>query len=161
MRPGVAPMAVEIVLGESRASTGQLEQFFCRNLAQHREVEIAMIRIKRVYDPSAEEDGVRFLVERLWPRGMKKEALHMAAWCKDVAPSDKLRRWFGHDPAKWKEFQQRYRAELAVKNAGCQPLFDAARRGSITLLYSARDTQHNNAVVLKSYLEEGLTGKKD
>jgi len=134
---------------------------FCRNLAQHWEVEIAMIRIKRVYDPSAEEDGVRFLVERLWPRGMKKEALHMAAWCKDVAPSDKLRRWFGHDPAKWKEFQRRYRAELAVKNAGCQPLFDAARRGSITLLYSARDTQHNNAVVLKSYLEEGLTGKKD
>jgi uncharacterized protein YeaO (DUF488 family) len=133
---------------------------FCLNLAQHRELETVMIRIKRVYDPSAEEDGLRFLVERLWPRGMKKEALHMAAWCKDVAPSDKLRRWFGHDPAKWKEFQQRYRAELAVKNAGCQPLFDAARRGSITLLYSARDTQHNNAVVLKSYLEEGLTAKK-
>jgi uncharacterized protein YeaO (DUF488 family) len=119
-----------------------------------------MIRIKRVYDPSAKEDGARFLVERLWPRGMKKEALHMAAWCKDAAPSDELRRWFNHDPGKWKEFQRRYRAELSDNCAACQPLLDATEQGNITLLYSAHDTEHNSAVVLKSYLEEGLTGKK-
>jgi uncharacterized protein YeaO (DUF488 family) len=119
-----------------------------------------MIQIKRVYDPSAKKDGARFLVERLWPRGMKKEALHMDAWVKDVAPSDDLRRWFRHDPTKWKEFQRRYRAELADNLAACQPLLDAAKQGNIALLFSAHDTEHNNAVVLKSYLEEGLTGKK-
>jgi uncharacterized protein YeaO (DUF488 family) len=117
-----------------------------------------MIQIKRVYDPSAKEDGVRFLVERLWPRGMKKEALQMDAWCKDLAPSSELRRWFSHDPAKWKEFQRRYRAELADNPAACQPLFDAAKQGNMTLLYSAHDTEHNSARVLKSYLEERLRG---
>ena len=119
-----------------------------------------MIQIKRVYDVPGKEDGLRFLVERLWPRGMKKETLHMEAWYKKVAPSNELRRWFNHDPAKWKEFQRRYRAELAADCAACQPLLDAAEQGDITLLYSAHDTEHNNAVVLKSYLEEGLTGKK-
>ena len=119
-----------------------------------------MIQIKRVYDRPGKEDGERFLVERLWPRGMKKEALHMAAWYKGVAPSDELRRWFRHDPAKWKEFQRRYRAELSDNFAAWQPLLDAAKQGNITLLYSAHDTEHNNAVVLKSYLEEGLAGKK-
>ena len=74
---------------------------------------MTVIRIKRVYEPSAKEDGARFLVERLWPRGMKKDALHMDAWYKNLAPSGDLRRWFNHDPAKWKEFQRRYRAELA------------------------------------------------
>jgi uncharacterized protein YeaO (DUF488 family) len=72
-----------------------------------------MIQIKRVYEPAAKEDGARFLVERLWPRGMKKEALPMETWCRDAAPSGDLRHWFSHDPAKWKEFQRRYRAELA------------------------------------------------
>jgi uncharacterized protein YeaO (DUF488 family) len=115
-----------------------------------------MIQIKRVYELPAKEDGTRFLVERLWPRGMKKEALQMAAWCKDSSPSPELRRWFGHDMAKWKEFQRRYRDELTDNLAACQPLLDAARQGNITLLYSARDTEHNSAVVLKSYLEEGL-----
>jgi uncharacterized protein YeaO (DUF488 family) len=114
-----------------------------------------MIKTKRVYDPPAKEDGTRFLVERLWPRGMKKEAVHLAAWCKQVAPSNELRRWFSHDAAKWKEFQHRYRAELAGNRAACQPLFDAALQGNITLLYSAHDTAHNSALVLKSYLEEG------
>jgi len=119
-----------------------------------------MIQIKRVYEPAAKEDGARFLVERLWPRGMKKEALPMQAWCRDAAPSDDLRHWFSHDPAKWKEFQRRYRAELAGNLAACQPLLDAARQGNITLLYSAHDTKHNNAIALKSYLEGRLTGKK-
>jgi uncharacterized protein YeaO (DUF488 family) len=120
-----------------------------------------MIQIKRVYEPPANEDGARFLVERLWPRGMKKDALQMVAWCKDSAPSADLRRWFGHDPAKWKEFQRRYRAELTDNLAACQPLLYAARQGNITLLYSAHDTEHNSAVVLKSWLEEGLAEKKN
>jgi uncharacterized protein YeaO (DUF488 family) len=117
---------------------------------------MTVIQIKRVYDPSAKEDGARFLVERLWPRGMKKDALRMDAWCKNLAPSRDLRRWFSHDPAKWKEFQRRYRAELADNPAACQPLLDSAKQGNITLLYSAHDTGHNNALALKSYLEERL-----
>jgi uncharacterized protein YeaO (DUF488 family) len=117
---------------------------------------MTVIRIKRVYEPSAKEDGARFLVERLWPRGMKKDALHMDAWFKNLAPSAALRRWFNHDPAKWKEFQRRYRAELAGNSAAYQPLLDAAKQGHITLLYSAHDTEHNNAIALKSYLEERL-----
>jgi uncharacterized protein YeaO (DUF488 family) len=116
-----------------------------------------MIQIKRVYDPPAKEDGARFLVERLWPRGMKKEALQMNAWCKDLAPSAALRRWYSHDPAKWKEFERRYRAELS-HDPVCQPLLDAANQGNITLLYSAHDTEHNSARALKSYLEERLKG---
>jgi uncharacterized protein YeaO (DUF488 family) len=121
---------------------------------------MTMIQIKRVYEPAAKEDGARFLVERLWPRGMKKEAMQMDAWCMDAAPSADLRRWFSHEPAKWKEFQRRYRAELAGNAAACKPLLDAARQGNITLLYSAHDTEHNNAIALKSYLEERLSGKK-
>jgi uncharacterized protein YeaO (DUF488 family) len=117
-----------------------------------------VIQIKRVYDPSAKDDGARFLVERLWPRGMKKNALQMDAWCKNLAPSDDLRRWFSHDPAKWKEFQRRYRAELGHNPIACQPLFEAAKQGNITLLYSAHDTEHNSARALKSYLEERLRG---
>jgi uncharacterized protein YeaO (DUF488 family) len=117
---------------------------------------MSAIQIKRVYDPFAKEDGARFLVERLWPRGMKKEALHMDAWCKILAPSGDLRRWFNHDPAKWKEFQRRYWAELADNSVAYQPLLDAAKQGNITLLYSAHDTEHNSAIALKSYLEERL-----
>ena len=118
-----------------------------------------LIQIKRVYEPSTKEDGARFLVERLWPRGMKKEALQIDAWCKNVAPSHDLRRWFNHDPAKWKEFQRRYWAELVDNSEACQPLLDAAKQGNITLLYSAHDTEHNNAISLRSYLER-LRGKK-
>jgi uncharacterized protein YeaO (DUF488 family) len=115
-----------------------------------------VIQIKRVYYPCAKEDGARFLVERLWPRGMKKDALQMDAWCKNLAPSGDLRRWFSHDPVKWKEFQRRYWAELGDNPAAFQPLFDAAKQGNITLLYSAHDTEHNSALALKSYLEERL-----
>ena len=115
-----------------------------------------MIRIKRVYEPAAKEDGERFLVERLWPRGIKKEALPMKAWCKEAAPSTELRRWFQHDPAKWKEFQKRYRAELDKNLPSLQPMLESARHGPITLLYSSHDTERNNAVVLASFLEEHL-----
>jgi uncharacterized protein YeaO (DUF488 family) len=119
-----------------------------------------MIRIKRAYDPHAKEDGARFLVDRLWPRGIKKEVLPIAAWCKDAAPSNELRHWFNHDPAKWKDFQRRYRAELTASPVALQPLLDAAKQGDVTLLYSAHDAEHNNAQVLKAYLEEKLVRKK-
>lgn len=119
-------------------------------------MEVAMIQIKRVYDPVSKEDGTRFLVERLWPRGIKKEALHMARWCKEAAPSTDLRRWFGHDPAKWQEFKKRYQAELAKNPSAWQPLLDAARSGNLTLLYSARDPEHNSAGVLKLHIERKL-----
>jgi uncharacterized protein YeaO (DUF488 family) len=113
-----------------------------------------MIRARRVYDPPEPGDGTRFLVERLWPRGMKKEELPMDDWLKEVAPSADLRRWFSHDPAKWDEFRRRYFAELQGKSHVLQPLREAARRGNVTLLFSARDTEHNNAVALKQYLEK-------
>ncbi len=112
-----------------------------------------MIQVKRVYEASSARDGKRFLVERLWPRGMKKEKLHMNGWLKDVAPSNELRKWFAHDPAKWSEFQKRYRAELRTHRDVIQPLANAAKRGNVTLLYSAHDGEHNNAVVLKKYLD--------
>jgi uncharacterized protein YeaO (DUF488 family) len=113
-----------------------------------------MIKVKRTYDPPESDDGARFLVDRLWPRGVKKEDLHLDGWLKDVAPSDDLRRWFGHDPAKWEEFQRRYFAELDGKAQALRPIQDAARQGNVTLLYSARDMEHNNAVALRAYLEE-------
>lgn len=113
-----------------------------------------MLKIKRVYEPPAPADGARFLVERLWPRGMRKEALHMDGWLKDAAPSDQLRRWFNHDPQKWAEFKQRYRAELTKNPAGWQPLLEAAAKGDVTLLYSAHDLEHNNALALKEFLDE-------
>ena len=119
-----------------------------------------MIHIKRVYEESVAEDGACYLVERLWQRGIKKEALHMKAWCKDAAPSHELRRWFSHDPAKWKEFQSRYRAELAAHPAGWKMLLESAQHGMTTLLYSSHDTEHNNAAALQAYLREHLVGKR-
>ena len=119
-----------------------------------------MIRIKRVYDPPAKEDGARLLVDRLWPRGIKKETLQVAGWYKEVAPSNELRQWFSHDPANWKEFQRRYRSELTANPTAWEPLLKAAEQGDVTLLYSAHDTEHNNAVALEAYLEERLKGKK-
>jgi uncharacterized protein YeaO (DUF488 family) len=115
-----------------------------------------MVRVKRVYEPSTRGDGMRFLVERLWPRGMKKDTLQMDGWLKDVAPSHELRRWFGHDPAKWDEFCRRYSAELDGRPEAWGPILGAARRGNVTLLYSAHDPEHNNAVTLKAYLEKHL-----
>lgn len=117
-----------------------------------------MLKIKRVYETATDDDGRRFLVERLWPRGMKKEALKMDAWLKEVAPSNDLRRWFGHDPAKWDEFQQRYRAELAGNPAAWTPIMQALQEGDVTLLYSAHDTEHNNARALQAFLEQRQDG---
>ena len=113
-----------------------------------------MIQIKRSYEPPAREDGVRILVERLWPRGMKKEALHADAWLKDVAPSTELRQWFGHRTERWGEFRRRYRKELSANADTWARLLDASGRGTVTLLYSAHDTEHNGARVLRDYLAE-------
>jgi len=113
-----------------------------------------MIRIKRSYEPPARGDGRRILVERLWPRGMKKEALHADAWLKDVAPSTELRQWFGHRVERWDEFRRRYRKELSGNADAWAPLLDISSRSTVTLLYSAHDTEHNGARVLREYLTE-------
>ena len=110
------------------------------------------IRIKRIYEPAAPEDGERYLVDRLWPRGAKRAAARLSGWLKDVAPSDALRRWFGHDPARGEEFRRRYLAELESQPGSLRPLRDAIARGPVTLVYSARDQEHNQAVVLREYL---------
>ena len=115
-----------------------------------------MLKTKRVYESAEASDGTRFLVDRLWPRGIKKEKLEIKAWLKDVAPSPNLRKWFAHDPAKWQEFQQRYRAELEVNPDAWNPILEATKQGNVTLLYSARDTEHNSALLLKAFLEEHM-----
>ena len=113
-----------------------------------------MLRIKRTYEPRTRGDGRRILVERLWPRGMKKEALQVHAWIKEVAPSTQLRKWFGHRPERWREFRRRYKKELRANAAAWSPILDASKRGTVTLLYSAHDLEHNGAVVLREFLME-------
>ena len=115
-----------------------------------------MIQTKRAYEPTSETDGARVLVERLWPRGIKKEALSLDTWLKDVAPSTELRQWFQHDAAKWQEFRKRYSRELEENSEPWQRLLSRARRGRLTLVYSSHDEKHNNAVVLKEFLERKL-----
>jgi uncharacterized protein YeaO (DUF488 family) len=112
------------------------------------------IRIKRAYEPPTPNDGRRFLVDRVWPRGRRKEDLRVEAWCKDAAPSTELRRWFGHAPERWEEFQRLYFAELDRNPHAWVPLLYAARSGPITLVYGARDTERNQAVALARYLIE-------
>ncbi len=113
-----------------------------------------VIRIKRTYEPRARGDGRRILVERLWPRGMKKDALQVHAWIKEVAPSTQLRKWFGHRPERWREFRRRYKNELRASADAWSPILDVSKRGTVTLLYSAHDVEHNGAVVLREYLME-------
>jgi uncharacterized protein YeaO (DUF488 family) len=115
-----------------------------------------MIRLKRVYDEPEVQDGVRFLVERLWPRGLRKADLAMDAWLKEAAPSPDLRKWFSHDPRKWPEFQKRYAAELRERPEAWQPIAEAAEHGTVTLLYSSHDAEHNNALALKDFVESKL-----
>lgn len=114
-----------------------------------------MIRIKRIYEEFSEDDGLRILIDRLWPRGISKERAKISRWEKDLAPSNELRHWFGHDPAKWGEFQERYRAELVNKGEELARIRQEANEGVVTLLYAAKDEEHNNAVALKRYIEEG------
>lgn len=113
-----------------------------------------MIQLKRVYEKPSRKDGVRILVDRLWPRGLTKERASVNLWLKDVAPSSELRRWFGHDPAKWKEFQVRYRKELREKKDALKLLKQKSEDRTVTLVYGARDEQHNEAVVLRRILED-------
>lgn len=119
-----------------------------------------MIQVKRVYDKESAGDGKRILVERLWPRGIRKAALHLDTWTKDAGPSTALRKWFGHDPKKWDEFRRRYGAELERNAEAWEPIMKAAREGDVTLLFSSHDTDHNNAVALKGYLESKMKGKQ-
>jgi uncharacterized protein YeaO (DUF488 family) len=119
-----------------------------------------MLRIKRAYEPPASEDGERILVERLWPRGLTKARAAIDLWMKDVAPSPALRKWFAHDPAKWEQFQRRYFEELREHAEAVDELRRRARRGRVTLVYGARDEEHNAALALKSYLERGRTRSK-
>jgi uncharacterized protein YeaO (DUF488 family) len=110
------------------------------------------VQVKRVYEPPSGEDGVRVLVDRLWPRGLSKAGAAVDLWLKDLAPSVRLRRWFNHDPSRWAEFKQRYAEELDAKKAAVAALVGAAKRGRVTLVFGARDPHHNNAVALHAYL---------
>ena len=112
-----------------------------------------MIHLKRVYEEPSKKDGIRVLVERLWPRGLIKERAGVHLWLKDVAPSPELRKWFGHDPARWEQFQERYRRELRQQEDAVQFLKQKAKQGSVTLVYAARDEEHNGALALKRFLQ--------
>jgi uncharacterized protein YeaO (DUF488 family) len=116
----------------------------------------APIRIRRVYDPPRRDDGMRILVDRLWPRGLRKADAAVDLWMREVAPSTELRRWFAHDPARWEEFRTRYRDELAREPEALAVLLDHCRKGAVTLLFGARDSEHNQAVVLRKVLAEEL-----
>ncbi len=118
-----------------------------------------MLRIKRTYDPPARGDGRRILVERLWTRGMKKEAAAADAWMKEVGPSTQLRQWFSHQVERWEEFRRRYGEELDANPGAWEPILDAEERGTVTLLYTAHDVLHNGAVVLRDYLVERQAGR--
>jgi uncharacterized protein YeaO (DUF488 family) len=116
-----------------------------------------LIRIKRVYEPPEKDDGFRILVDRLWPRGMSKKKAKLNMWMKEIAPSDELRSWFNHDPDKWEEFQKKYGSELSEKGDLIQQVMHLEKNeGTVTLVFAAKDEEHNNAVVLK----EVLQGKK-
>ncbi|HNR24761.1 MAG TPA: DUF488 domain-containing protein [Candidatus Bipolaricaulis anaerobius] len=117
-----------------------------------------MIKVKRVYDPAAPEDGLRVLVDRLWPRGLSRERAQVNLWLKDVAPDSELRKWFSHDPEKWPEFKRRYFAELATQTDLLATIAEEARDGVVTILYGAKDRQHNNALALKEYMETYVLG---
>lgn len=117
-----------------------------------------MVRMKRVYEPSEPEDGKRILVDRLWPRGIKKEDAKIDEWMKEIAPSTELRKWFSHVPAKWPEFRRRYKRELDERSDLVKRLIEEAKRGPITLLFAAKDTLHVNAAVLKEVIDQSMTG---
>jgi uncharacterized protein YeaO (DUF488 family) len=112
------------------------------------------LRLKRAYEPAAPDDGKRILVDRLWPRGLSKDKAALDDWIKEIAPSTELRKWFGHDPARWAEFQRRYRIELRQHGVLLDRIRSLAKTQTVTLLYAARDEEHNDAVVLRDVLSE-------
>jgi uncharacterized protein YeaO (DUF488 family) len=114
---------------------------------------IPHVKLKRAYDTAARSDGHRILVDRLWPRGISREELRIADWIKEVSPSAELRAWFGHEPARWAEFKRRYFRELDRRVELLAPLVEKSHAGSVTLVFGAKDAEHNNAVALKEYLE--------
>ena len=113
-----------------------------------------MIRLKRVYEEAARNDGFRILVERLWPRGVSKEKANIRLWAKEIAPSPQLRKWYGHNLARWEEFKKRYWRELKGKQESLEEIRSRAREGTVTFVYAARDEEHNSAMALKDYLEK-------
>lgn len=115
---------------------------------------MAEIRLKRAYEEPTSDDGLRILVERLWPRGLTRERAAVNLWLKEVAPSTELRRWFNHDPARWAEFRKRYRAELRQNKDAVEALRQCCKDQAVTLVYAAHDEKHNSALVLKDYLEQ-------
>ena len=112
-----------------------------------------MIKIKRIYEPPSTDDGKRILVDRLWPRGMKKEEAHIDEWLKEISPSNELRKWYSHDPAKWPEFKKRYRKEISKQTEVLKRIKDEGKKGTVTLLFSTKELELNNAVALKEILE--------
>ena len=119
-----------------------------------------MVKIKRVYDPSSNDDGKRILVDRLWPRGLKKEDVHFDEWVKDIAPSVELRTWFNHDPQKWKEFKRLFFKELHGKRETVDGIVRLAKKGTVTLLFGSREEHFNNAAALKEYLEARMSASE-
>ncbi len=117
-----------------------------------------MIKVERIYDASA-GGGLRILVDRLWPRGIKKDEAGVDLWMKDIAPSNELRKWFGHDPGKWEEFKERFNRELDGKPEIVDQLIVRARESDLVFLYAAKDEQHNNAIALKEYIEANIEAK--
>jgi uncharacterized protein YeaO (DUF488 family) len=146
--PGSSYIMKSILYFASRNQCGAMLFEIARSL-----LPAMSIRIKRVYDEPEADDGTRILVDRLWPRGLTKEKARVDLWLKDVAPSTKLRKWFAHDPAKWTEFQARYREELKKGEEQISLLKQEAAKGTITLVYGAKDQQHNEAVVLQRLLD--------
>ena len=126
-------------------------------MTRGRSIEVA---VKRVYDPPARSDGCRVLVDRLWPRGLSKSAAKLDAWIKELAPSDELRAWFGHDPAKWASFKRTYVRQLEQQGNVCERLLERCSHGTVTLLFAAKDREHNNAVALKQYLDTKLASER-
>jgi uncharacterized protein YeaO (DUF488 family) len=113
------------------------------------------IRLRRVYDEPSDDEGTRILVERLWPRGLRKQDVAADLWLKDTAPSPELRKWYAHDVGRWEEFSRRYRAELRQNDAALEPIRAALKQGTVTFLFAARDADHSSAALLKEYIEKG------
>jgi uncharacterized protein YeaO (DUF488 family) len=125
-------------------------------MARERKTSMSEIRLKRAYEQPAPEDGLRILVERLWPRGLTKDRAGIDLWMKEVAPSPELRKWYGHDQAKWAEFQKRYRAELGENKELVEELREKCRSAIVTFVYAARDEEQNSALILKKFLEDRI-----